>query len=147
MLFCCVIDFILMFVYNTIYNLQIVIHHMIMFILIIFGLFNTPSHHYYSNMAMMSEVVAITTFMSPVIRYYNLHNILFKIYYAIYALLTIFCRGFIWATFINAARNNSNSHYICIVGVIPLILLDIYWTYECIYCILYGSMKYNKKKN
>lgn len=142
------IDMICLMFVKGLYNFQIVLHHMIMIGLLI-AIFNVDvPHHYYASMFMTTEVVTFTTILPQYAkrkadkqqseRYY-------RMYLLLYIALTIFCRGYVWCKLLYYALTSHIAHYYCAIGVLPLLVLDIYWIKDCVF--KFFESKYAKKSD
>lgn len=106
------------------------IHHCVGIILGCTTLLSKYPHHYHANLFMCAEIVSCLTILSHYAKKRR-SKTLYKIYLLQYIILTIFGRGWIWYTIFTDLLK-SNSTILCYLGFLPLILMDVMWSIQCI---------------
>lgn len=126
---CVIIDLIIFYFKRKFYRLHLLIHHIIVIIFCALSQIVLSPHHYYCNLFMCSEVVSSILILAYIGKN-SKDKTFYKIYLVLYLLLTFFVRGLIWGTLIKEAYLY-NSRLICILGIMPLMILDCIWVNQC----------------
>lgn len=113
---------------------DVLIHHIVGLILCGIAVMSKYPHHYHANLFMCTEVVSCLTVMAHYAKK-SRSKTLYKLYLLQYLLLTIFGRGWIWYTIGKDLIANSVG-YVCYFGILPLLIMDVVWSRQCVRGIL-----------
>lgn len=117
-------------------NKSIIFHHIISIALCLVTLTSKYPHHYYANLFMCTEVVSCLSILQYFAKKYK-SNLLYKCYQIQYLFLTVFVRGGIWLTVLIDLNNSEyNTRYICYFGIMPLAIMDVIWSKQCIVSLM-----------
>lgn len=140
LLICLLLDSLIIIVKPKLANISFKIHHVIALTLniiaIYVSIYTNITHHYVINMFITTEIVNIALIFLY-LKKRDDELIYGTLYIILYGLLTIFCRGYVWITLLIKSLSSNNTHLMCKLGTLPLLILDIIWVYECM-MILYN---------
>lgn len=124
------IDILIYMIRGKFMSRSVLTHHLFGIALCVITLLSKYPHHYYANLFMCTEIVSCLTILAHYSKKCR-SKMMHKVYLFQYLLLTIFARGWIWITITSDLISNEVT-MICYLGVIPLILMDIIWSRQCI---------------
>jgi hypothetical protein len=128
------IDILIYLIRGKFMSRSVLTHHILGIVLCLVTLVSNYPHHYHANLFMCAEVVSCLT----VLAHYSKKSrsrVLHKIYLLQYLLLTIFARGWIWYT-VSSDLLANNVSALCYIGFLPLILMDVAWSRQCVQGLL-----------
>jgi hypothetical protein len=131
---CCAVDTLLMLSIKKLFNRQVLVHHGIMFVLILFASKYETTHKVAIDLFISTEIITITCWMAYFAENWPAYDrhIFHKFYLTIYGFLTIFWRFPVWFYLMWLTLTSASTKLHCFIGTIPLFILDIYWTYETV---------------
>jgi len=128
------IDILIYLIRGKFMSRSVLIHHLLGIFLSLQTLIASHPHHYHANIFMCAEIVSCLTILSHYAKK-SRSRTLYKIYLLQYLLLTIFARGWIWYT-IGMDLMANNVSIACYLGFLPLIMMDIIWSRQCVQGLL-----------